>query len=128
MTPTTTPNMNDLETLEVRITENDIKQGIIDSCLKCPTALALSRAFPNHIVHVSTERILIYKTRDEEDPEFIIQMSTTLIAYIEDFDKEHIVSPCTISFKHYSPALKQRTDPSPCIYLPYKAYIKKENP
>ncbi len=93
--------MSDTKTIEVELTEDDMRHGKANDCAECPVARAVARALPGAEPHVFHEEIELYGKYDGSatTPEEVSK-------WIDDFDSARNVAPFRFTLKFESFGLR----------------------
>ena len=75
--------------MKINVTEDDIKNGVVFACYKCPIALAVKRAVGAANVRVGTETIRIFKGAVPRH----FKMTDAAKVFVKDFDDSKPVQP-----------------------------------
>lgn len=80
--------------MKVRITQEDINNGVRYSFRHCPIAIASTRAMPfKSVCYVNKSVMFIYNKDHEGRPPREIQLPSVAQKFIEDFDQMKEVQP-----------------------------------
>jgi len=79
-----------MKTININVTENDIRQGVPEDCNQCPIAIAALRVFPETEIRVG-DMIEVYPLNGDDEEWY--DLPDSALEFISDFDDGKDVHP-----------------------------------